>query len=283
MQKMLRFLADFKDYTLFLALFILSLMLIYNSDSNSTGGFRSLIIGSIGLSEDFMAVVPNPLLLKRENKALRDLNLFLSNEITRARVVQLENERLRSLLQFKQNHALKYTPAEVVGRTNIGIRSYFIIDKGARDDIKSGMVAITDAGLVGVVSEASDSYSILDIIRNKHIKVSVKMIKSGVEGILTWSGKEDIFYVNNVPISYNVVKGDEVVSSNFSNKFPKDVPIGKVIKTDNKNGTLFYTIEVKPYVDFNSIGHLFIINEVPDTNKNNIINKMIEKLKLIEK
>lgn len=283
MQNVIKIVNQFKDYVLFLVLFIISLVLIYNSDTNSIGGFRSLIIGGMGWSQDVFTFLPNPVIMNRENRALRDLNLFLSNEITKARIVQLENEKLRNLLDFKQNNSQSYIPSEIVGKTNIASRYYFVLDKGSKDGIQNGMVTRTDAGLVGIISETSDMYSIMELIRNKHINISVKIVRNGIEGILSWSGKEDYFTLKNIPVSYEVLVGDELITSDFSNRFPREVPVGKIKKVNNKSGNLFYQIDVKPYVDFNSIQHLFVINEVPDTNKNNIINAMIEKLKLLDK
>ena len=50
MQNLLKILNQFKDYFAFLFLFILSLVFLYNSDTNSIGGFRTVIVGLDNLS-----------------------------------------------------------------------------------------------------------------------------------------------------------------------------------------------------------------------------------------
>ena len=283
MQNLLKLLNQFKDYFAFLFLFILSLLFLYNSDTNSIGGFRSLIVGIMGWSQETFTWIPNPIVLKSENKALRNLNLVLSNEITRARVIQLENSRLRELLNFQTNQKKEYLAAEVVGKTYVSLRSYLIINRGIKDSLKVGMTARTDAGLVGVITYTSNNYSIVEIIRNKHVSISAKSSRNSIQGIVNWSGQDDYFYFQNIPVSYDIKKDDQIVTSDFSNKYPKEIPIGKVVSVKNENGSLFYTIKVKPFVKFYNLEHLFIDKEIPSQEKNNIINGMLEKIKKLEK
>lgn len=283
MQNLLKILNQFKDYFAFLILFILSLVFLYNSDTNSIGGFRSVIVGFMGWSQETFSWIPNPIVLKNENKALRNLNLFLSNEVTRARVIQLENARLRDLLDFQNNHKKDYLTAEVVGKTYVSLRSYLIISRGTKDSIKVGMSSRTDGGLVGTVTFTSENYSIIEIIRNKHVSISAKNSRNSIQGIVNWSGQDDYFYFKNIPVSYDIKKGDQIVTSDFSNKFPKDIPIGKVVSVKNENGSLFYTIKIKPFVQFYNLEHIFIDKEIPNIEKNNIINDMLKKLEKLEK
>jgi len=283
MDKLISFFYKFKDYLTFLILNILCLFLIYNSDSIYLGGFRSLIVNYLGWTQESFSFINNPIILKSENRALRDLNLFLSNEITNARVVQLENEKLRELLNFREKETKDYISAEVVGKSNVSLRSFFILDKGIEDSVKFGMSCRTDAGLVGVINFVSSNYSILEIIRNKHISIAIKIQRNAINGILVWSGVDNVFEIKNIPVSYDVKVNDIIITSDFSNKYPNEIPVGKIIKVENINGSLFYTIKVKPFVDFYNLEQLFIDKKLPNVEKNNIILDLIDRINKINK
>ena len=109
---------------------LLVLALISMGDVSKIGGYRAFVVGSIGWLEEAFSWVPNPEALKTENRAVRELNLYLSSELIKSQKAQTENEKLRRLLAFKETIDAPLISAEVIGKSTIELREYITINKG---------------------------------------------------------------------------------------------------------------------------------------------------------
>ena len=90
--------------------------------------------------------------LEKEAEGLRTLNAAMKE-------IQLENERLKKMLEFKQTIEQKLVASHVIAQDvsndYFGIR----IDRGTEDGVKAGMGVISPSGLVGRVLRTAPHYS----------------------------------------------------------------------------------------------------------------------------
>jgi rod shape-determining protein MreC len=279
MQGLIDFVIKFKNYISFVALVVISLSLISMGSVNKIGGFRTIVIGSMGWFQEIFAWVPNPAAVKNENKALRELNLQLSTEVTRMREAVVENRALRNMLNYSQKPDYPFETVEIVGRTTLQMRDYMMINKGKNSGLLEGMPVRTDAGLVGILIGASNNYGLLEVILNRDIKISAKCQRSQYPGLIVWEGGE-FMLMKNVPKSYDIKTGDIIITSNYSQKYPENIPIGEVIVSREEKGELFLKIVVKPLVNFATVEQAFVLKQLPNPEKSLLINEIDEKLKL---
>lgn len=277
MQSLINFIVRYKEFITFTALAVISLSIISISNVSQIGGFRTVVIAFIGVTQEAFAWIPNPGALKNENDALRELNLELSREVTRMRTAQVENLRLRDMLEFSVKSEKDIIPAEIVGKSVVDMRNYVTIDKGSRDSIQRGMPVRTDAGLVGIVMGSSQNYSLVETISNRNIRIAAKVDRTLIDGIVVWEGGED-FLLKNIPSSFDVQVGDRVSTSNFSNRFPELIPIGQVTEISEEQGSLFYDIKIKPFVNFKTIEQVFVIKTLPDPERLELIDKLQKEI-----
>lgn len=132
MQKFVYFILKFKEHFVFLGFLFISLSLILLGDINKIGGFRTLVVASIGWFQKNFFLIPNISALKSENSALRELNLNLSQKVMNARIAEIENQTLRNLLGLKQRLEYPVEVASVIGTLSIDLRNFAIIDKGKK-------------------------------------------------------------------------------------------------------------------------------------------------------
>lgn len=273
MQQIVDFIIRFKEYITLVALIIISMSLISLGDLSRIGGFRTVLVGAFSWFSETFSIIPNTNALKNENKALRDLNLTLSNEITFSRKALLENDNLKEMLALKDNSSYKYEPASVVERTTIEMRNYFMIDKGSKAGICAGMAVRTASNLIGIVSGTTSNYSMVEGMNNREIKVSAKTERVGVDGLIVWEGGDKLIF-RNVPTSYDVKIGDNIVTSDMSSRFPSNIPIGKVTSKKQEVGNLFTKIEVTPYMDLSDVQQVFVIKHIKDPEREHLINRI---------
>lgn len=278
MQKLFDFVVKYKEFISFTALVIISLSLISMGDVSKIGGYRTFIVGSMGWFQEIFSWVPNPGAVLSENKALRNLNLQLSTEVTRMRQAVIENKKLRHQIGFIEKSEYKLIPAELAGRTSIEMRNFVTINKGTAHGIKRGMSVRTDAGLVGIVIGATKRYALVELITNRDIKIAGKVQRNNINGIVTWGGGS-VFNLKNIPKSFDIQLKDTILTSNYSNKYPSNIPIGYISNIEDDPSALFKIIEIQPFAQFNTLEQVFVINMLPNKERVQLIEKIDELFK----
>ncbi|MBL7973625.1 MAG: rod shape-determining protein MreC [Candidatus Kapabacteria bacterium] len=278
MQRFLELIVRFKEYITLFALVVMCFSLMSYGNVAQLGGFRSIVIATIGTMQDAFSWIPNPVALKTENQAIRDLNLQLSGEVVKMRQSVIENERLRSMLEYKNKSTLPLLNSEVVGKTSTDTRNYITIDKGSASGVKDGMTVVTDAGLVGVVIGTSKSYALVQVVLNRDSRISAKIQRTHDDGIITWEGTENLV-MKNIPKVQDVQAGDIITTSEYSTKYAKDIVIGSVLEVTSEGNSLFRKIIVKPAVSFSSLEQVFVVLQQPDPERLELEKKMEEILR----
>ncbi|NQW30635.1 MAG: rod shape-determining protein MreC [Ignavibacteria bacterium] len=262
MRRFIEFVVRFKNYIALSALVVMSFALMSFGNLAQLGGFRAVVVGSIGWMQSLFAWIPNPVALKSENTALRELNLQLSVEAARTRQAMVENSTLRTYLELPEKIDYSLIAADVIGKTTTQLRNYATLNKGTAEGVHEGMCCITDAGLVGVVIGASQHFAVVQLLLNRDTRISSKVHRSRVDGIIQWDG-ESYLSLKNVPRTFDVKPNDLIVTSEYSSKFPPLVVIGRVRSVSDENNSLFKNVVVDPAVNFVTLEQVFVVNYIP--------------------
>lgn len=278
MRRFIEFVVRFKNYITLCTLVVMSFAFMSVGSLSQLGGFRAVIVGSIGWMQSLFSWIPNPVALKSENIALRELNLQLAVESARSRQSMVENTTLRKMLELPRYTDHRLIATDVVGKTTTQLRNYATINKGFLDGVQEGMSCITDAGLVGVVIGSSPHFSVLQLLLNRDTRVSAKVQRTRVDGIIEWEG-ETYLVLKNVPRSYDVQAGDVIITSNYSARYPANIIIGRVTNVEDENNSLFRRIIVEPAVNFATLEQLFVVDLIPQTEREGIEHKVADRIR----
>lgn len=275
MKTLLRYLEDLKEYVVFSVLVLVSLILIFQNDNVQIRFIRAFAVSAIGVVQSGFSVIPNVFQLEKENKILRESNNTLSNEVSQLKEAKLENMRLKMLLDFKERTGCNVIPAKIIGKTLIQTRNNITLDEGEKDSIKVGMPLMTDRGLVGKIVAVSQNYSVAQILFNKDLKVSAKDQRSRVDGIIAWDG-ENKLTMKNVSKSSDVMIGDAIITSEYSNSFPPGIPVGYVTSVGTVDN-LFKKIELETFVNFETLEEVFIVKYMSSDERKELEKKFLSK------
>jgi rod shape-determining protein MreC len=256
--------SQFKEYAVFGFLLIVSVALLAVNDTTQIRTIRSLTVISLGFLQDTFGFVPNYFNLQSENRILREMNISLADEVNRLREAKLENIRLRQLMGFKSRGEFDHVSARVVGKTLQLMRNAITLDVGSSDGVEMDMPIVTDRGLVGRVRTTSSTYSVGQILLNREIRVSAKVQRTRIDGIVRWEGGDNLT-LTNVARTLDVKRGDVVITSEYSSLFPPGIRIGTVLRTTPLAGSLFQKIDIAPSVDFTRLEEVFVLMYRPDT------------------
>jgi rod shape-determining protein MreC len=264
MHRLLNILRLFKEYFLLGLLIAASIFLLTLNDNRQIKQIRSLAVGVVGFVQNNFSVIPNFFNLINENQALREINVTLTDEVSRLREAQIENARLRDMLGIKRSTSYSMITTKIVEKSLHLMRNTITIDAGEADGVRQDMPLVSERGLVGKVIATSEHYSVGQLLLNKDFRASAKDSRSRVDGIIRWEGGEYLL-LKNVPKTFDVQPGDTVITSSYSSTFPPNIEIGRVANVSDERGTLFKRIEVISGVDFIKLEEVFVIKSLPDS------------------
>lgn len=255
----------FKEYIILAGLIVLSLVLLVLNDNPQVRRLRTIATVSLGVVQEQLSFIPSYFSLKSENEMLRRLNVQLADEASRLRDARLENIRLRRLLGLKERSTDRLIAARVVNKNLTLARNTLTIDVGEADSVKPMMPVINEAGVVGMVIATSNHYAIVNLLLNTSFRVSAKVERSRVDGIVAWDGND--LLLKNVVKTMDVVPGDVVLTSEYSTVFPPNIRVGVVRAVSEQEGTLFKTITLTSSVDFVRLEEVFVLARIPDEER----------------
>jgi rod shape-determining protein MreC len=264
LRRLYEFAVLFKEYIVFTVFLGAALALLAVNDNAQIRTIRSLTVVSFGLLQDAFSVVPNYFDLRRENRVLRELNLTLADEVNRLREAKLENLRLRQLLGLQDKRQYAYVAANVIGKNLQLLRNTITLDVGEGNGVRTNMPVVTDNGLAGKIVATGGRYAVAQILLHKDIRVSAKVQRSRVDGIVRWEGGNTL-KLHNVAKALDVRTGDVVITSEYSSLFPAGIRIGVVTDAHPVEGSLFQSVDIAPGVDFGRLEEVFVITTLPDS------------------
>jgi rod shape-determining protein MreC len=264
LRRLYDFAALFREYIVFTVFFGISVSLLAVNDNAQIRTIRAVTVVSFGLLQDAFSAVPNYFDLRRENQVLRELNLTLADEVNRLREAKLENLRFRQLLGLKEKGQYSYVAANVIGKNLQLMRNTITLDVGEINGVRVNMPVVTHTGLAGKVIATSGRYAVAQILLHKDLRVSAKIQRSRVDGIVRWDGGNRLM-LHDVAKALDVQAGDVVITSEYSSLFPPGIRIGVVNSAKPVEGSLFQAVEITPGVDFGRLEQGFVITSVPDS------------------
>lgn len=194
----------------------------------------------------------------KENDQLRR-SLDLSNEKNnRFLEIELENERLRSLLGFQKKIKGDMIVAEVVAKDPSSWSKTIIVDKGFSHGVQKGMPVVIPDGIVGLVIEVSSNYSKILLMIDPNSAVDALVQKTRARGIVK-GGEAGKCLFKYVLRKHDISAGDAVVSSGLDGVFPKGLRVGRISEIVKLTAGIFQEVAVTPYVDFETLEEVLIL------------------------
>jgi len=196
--------------------------------------------------------------VEKRNKALRaELNvLILENQQLREHFI--ENQRLKELLNFKQQFSNNLLPAEIIGRDPSSWFKTILVNRGTEAGVERGSGVVSPKGVVGTVIETTLHSSKVLLISDQGSTIDILVKRSRVRGILEGQD-ETACRVNYIVKKEDVQQGDEIITSGLNSVFPPGILVGSVSEASNKPDGFFKHIAVNPAVDFSKLNEILIV------------------------
>ena len=213
---------------------------------------------------DFVSTYNNGNEIMLENTELEAEINELREQLADYQKITAENEFYKKYLEIKDSHPdFKFTGATLISRNNADPYKSFVINRGSTSGVSEFDPVITEAGLVGYVSEVGLTTSKVMTILSPELTLGALDNRTNDSGIISGSieiAKKGQTKFYNLARSCSVAVGDYVITSG-EGVFPAGLLIGTInsIGNDRYNTSLFATVE--PFADIDEIRDVMVITD----------------------
>lgn len=267
MRNLLNFIVRNSSWLLAILLIALSFYLIFSQNSYQRSVYLTSANRVTGELYRISDNISSLFLMKKNNDDLLSRNASLQKEIIdlKNQIVGLSSDSIHTDALVSDSVAISqfsFIPANVVNMSYSGVNNFLTLDKGARDGIKPDMGVISQQGVVGVILNTSEYFSVVIPVINPKFRLSAKLKNSENSGSVAWDGRSlKIAQLEQLPKHEVFNEGDTVVTS-FSRIFPKDLVIGYTVDKGKSRDDNFNTFNIRLATNFYSIQHVLIISDI---------------------
>ena len=268
MRNIFIFIRIYFNFIFFLLLMGISLFMLFNYNRYHHSVYSAATGEITGKINEQYNTVEYYFQLKRTNDSLVKANAILYNKLKQDfelpdTVTKLAIDTIRIDTLLYQRKYL-YLPAKVVGNSVSQPNNYIQLHRGTKQGVAADL-GVTDINnsVVGTVVEVSNNYSVVMSLLHRQSNISAKLKKSGETGSIVWDGiQPNIVLLKDISKDVKIAKGDTIITSGFSDKFPYGLLIGTIKEIDNDKTSNTYSIKVKTAANFYNLQYVYIINNL---------------------
>ena len=218
--------------------------------------FERSLRGLADVTGDLWDSVRDVTSAERQNRELRAQLAARENRIRQLSEESVENERLRTLLDYKARVPYSSVAAEVIGSSPGEASSTVLIDRGADSHFTADLAVITPEGAVGKIVAVYPHTAQVLLLTDPSAGAGGMLDKSRAQGVLKGTGRGmcRLDYLMN---GESVSVGDLVVTSGLDQVFPKGLPLGRVVKVSD--GNIYKNIVVEPAAALDRLEEVLVV------------------------
>lgn len=197
--------------------------------------------------------------LLEENERLNRENLVLQGRSLQMASLQVENVRLRALLNSTAMLRDDVLVAELIGISPDPVRHLLVLNKGAADGVFVGQPMIDADGLMGQIVEVSTGTSRALLITDATHSIPVQVNRNGVRAIAEGTGALGAMEIRHVSATTDIQEGDLLVTSGLGERFPGGYPVAVVTDVVRDPGLAFARVLAKPSAALDRSRHVLLV------------------------
>lgn len=197
-----------------------------------------------------------------ENTELKRQLEELKLQLESTRGLSEENERLKSLLDLKEQSKLTVLPARIIGRDPSVWFDASIINRGSFDGVKLNMPVVANGGLVGRITAVSPLTSQVDLITRDKSGLGAVIGEIGTStalGVVTGTSKRDVLEMKYVSGTTDVQVGQPVFTTGQDGIYPPGIKIGDIVQVVGGSATTPYQIFIQPAARLGSMQEVGVL------------------------
>ncbi|MDR1914755.1 MAG: rod shape-determining protein MreC [Clostridiales bacterium] len=203
--------------------------------------------------------------LQKENEELKRQNEELRMEISRLQFAETENIELSELLELDREYSqFPKTGAKIISKDPSDWYDAYTINKGTKSGLSANMIALATGGLMGIITECYDDYSIVISIIDERSSISSKCVRTEDQGFVKGDAalmRDGLCRMEYIDADAEILEGDQIVTSQLSAYYPAGITIGYVKEVvPDPNGLTQHAI-IQPAISVYQLETLMIVTQ----------------------
>ncbi len=172
-----------------------------------------------------------------------------------------ENNRLRKLLELREQITNPVIAAEVLYDAADPYTRKVIIDKGMTQGIAAGSPVVDESGVLGQVTRVHPLVSEVTLLIDRELAIPVLNVRTGVRSVAYGdpsaggSGLELRFMGSNS----DVQTGDLLTTSGVDGVYPAGLPVAKISQIERRAESTFAKIYCTPQAQVTAARHVMVV------------------------
>lgn len=247
-----------KEYLYLLAAIIVSILLMFTNESSFLKYLRVSGLDTFSIIRlDILNFKKNST-LKEENTYLKERVISLIAQNNSFKEATVENERLRKLLDIKQEAGYRYLYGRVVGVKPDSRKDLILINIGSSSGVGVNDPVISINGLVGKVVDCGRNVSRVQLISHHKIKIPALTERNRIPGIIHPLNLETAD-LKEITKTRDVLVGEEIITSRYSTIYPEGIRIGTVSFVSDSSATIHKIVKIKFSEDLAKLEDVFVL------------------------
>ncbi len=183
--------------------------------------------------------------------------------------LQIENQRLRALLELRPALTVRTTAAQVLYEAGDPYSRKVFIDRGSTHGIVLGSPVVSELGVVGQVTRAYPISSEVTLVVDKNAAIPVINTRTELRhAAYGGSGADTPMELRFVSSATDVQPGDALQTSGLDGVYPPGLPVASVASVQRHGSGSFSRVVLTPAASLDQLHHVLVLDpmqaQMPD-------------------
>ncbi|HET6787855.1 MAG TPA: rod shape-determining protein MreC [Aquabacterium sp.] len=225
---------------------------------------QQVLLAPVALWEDAGRYLTGLEASQRARNTAERLLAAQAERVMRVNQLEIENARLRELLDLRPRVNVKSLSAEVLYDAPDPYTRKVVVDRGSKHGAVLGAPVIDDKGVLGQVTRLYPLTSEVTLVTDRDAAVPVinaRTLQRGVAyGLPQAAGMELRFMAGNA----DVQAGDVLNTSGLDGIYPPGLPVATVVRVDRRAESAFARIQLAPLARPDNPRHVLLLHPLSE-------------------
>lgn len=197
--------------------------------------------------------------LLTDNEKLHTQNSFLQAQMQKYVSLEIENMRLRRLLDASERLTDRVLTAELLSVDLDPFSHKVMVNKGLRHDVYKGQPILDASGVYGQVVQVNPFVSSVMLLTDPGHALPVQVNRNGLRTIAGGTGSTHELNLLHIPNNADIKVGDVLVTSGLGGVFPAGYPVATVTRVEPDSSQPFALVKATPLADLESSREVLLV------------------------
>ena len=204
---------------------------------------------------------------QQELDAARQRMTQMGQRANQAEQLELENGRLRQLLDLRDRVQTSAQAAEVIYDTADPFSRRVVIDRGQTGGVAPGSPVMDEAGVLGQVTRVFPLVSEVSLLVDRDQAIPVLNIRTGARGVAYGdpvAGHGGGMELRFMPANADVRADDVLTTSGVDGLYPPGLPVARVVRVERRADSAFARVYCAPLAQVQGARHVLVLKPLPE-------------------